>query len=287
MSSDSKDEPYWLERSTAEQQRLAKQHHVWTTAIGYLIHPSIAKTLPENAKIADIGAGTGVWMIETSKASPSTYQFDGYDISDAQFTAKDLLPSNVTLNFGDFKKPFPEELHGKYDMVNIRLIIVSMGKGVWESTLRNVLALLKPGGAIQWVEGDFFVARGFRGTSSTSTGGHTLTKAQIQLNSTLIKRFGYNFPDWTPFYAEAGLENIEEDVLSTDRNPEQRPDFTEVGIGAVFGGLKNLATIKEEGYWTEQQVEEYRAKAIEDMKSGAYLRWDLHVSIGFTPRTAS
>ncbi|ORY08734.1 S-adenosyl-L-methionine-dependent methyltransferase [Clohesyomyces aquaticus] len=274
------EEPYWLSRNPTEQQRLTRQHEVWTKSIGYLLHPSIAKSLPDNARIADIGCGTGIWMTEMAKVSPSTYQFDGYDISDAQFQSADSLPPNVSLHTdSDFKKPYPEELIGTYDLINIRLIIISMGEGVWESTLRNVLTLLKPRGAIQWVEGNFFVARGFRGTNATSSGG--LTKGQQKLNGTLIERFRYNFPDWTKMYKDAGLEKVEEDVLSTDRLPEQRTDFTEIGIGAVFGGLKNLASTKAEGYWTEQEVEEYRQKAIEDMQSGAYLRWDLHVTIGF------
>ncbi|KAF2681371.1 S-adenosyl-L-methionine-dependent methyltransferase [Lentithecium fluviatile CBS 122367] len=208
------DEPYWLGRASVEQQRLIKQHHVWTRSIGYLVHPTIAATLPENARIADIGTGTGIWLTELSKVSPPTYQFHGYDISAEQFLPADTLPPNVSLSLGDFKKPFPEELHGTFDFVNIRLIIISMGVGVWESTLRNVLTLLKPGGSIQWTEGNFFVSRGFRGVDPTSTGGHFLTCAQIQLNTTLQKRFGWNFPDWAKLLTEAGLERVEEDVTT-------------------------------------------------------------------------
>ncbi|KAF2021948.1 hypothetical protein BU24DRAFT_417593 [Aaosphaeria arxii CBS 175.79] len=280
------DEPYWLGRASAEQQRLAKQHHIWTKSIGYLIHPSIAKTLPNDTKIADVGTGTGIWMTESAKTTPSTYQYDGYDISDGQFMDKDALPSNVTLQLGDFKKPFPEELHGKYDMINIRLIVISMGNDVWNSTLRNVLTLLKPGGAIQWIEGNFFIARGFRGIDAGSTGGHYLTRVQIQLNTILTKRFGYNFPEWTSFFEGEGLKDVEEDVLSTDRLPEQRTEFTEIGIGAVLGGLKNLASIKEQGYWSEEQVDDYHKKALDDKDSGAYLRWDIHVTVGFKSKEA-
>ena len=109
-------------------------------------------------------------MVELAKISPQTYRLDGYDISDASFSSADTLPSNVTLNVGDFKTPFPEHLHGQYDLVNIRLVISIMGEGVWESTLRNALTLLKPGGAIQWVEGDFITARGYRGGASRQTG---------------------------------------------------------------------------------------------------------------------
>lgn len=251
-------------------------------SIGYLLHPSVAKALPENARVADIGTGTGIWMAEMAKVSPPTYQFKGYDISNEQFLSHEALPPNVTLEFGDFKKPIPEELRGQFDLVNIRLIIISMGQGVWESTLQNVLTLLKPGGAIQWTEGNFFVARGFRGIEANSAGGHNLTRAQRELNGKLIKRFGWNFPDWTNMFADAGLQKVEEDVSSTDRLPQQRRDFTEIGIGAVFGALKNLSGVKEEGYWSAQEVEERREKALSDMKLGAYLRWDLHVTIGFT-----
>lgn len=168
-------------------------------------------------------------------------------------------------------------------MVNIRLIIISMGEGVWEKTLENVLTLLKPGGAVCWTEGNFFVARGFRGAGEGSSGGHHLTRAQLQLNRSLQKRFGYNFPEWARLFEGAGLEDVEEDVCSTDRLVEQRRDFTEIGIGAVLGGLANMAKnlAGQEGVWSVEETEEARRKAIEDMESGAYLRWDLHVTIGF------
>ncbi|KAF2643470.1 S-adenosyl-L-methionine-dependent methyltransferase [Massarina eburnea CBS 473.64] len=208
------DEPYWLGRASTEQQRLIKQHHLWTKSIGYLLHPSIVKTLPEDARIADIGTGTGIWLSEFSKVSPSTYDLKGYDISSEQFLPAETLPSNVSLEISDFKKPFPKDLHGQFDVVNIRLIIISMGKGVWETTIANLLPLLKPGGAICWTEGNFFVARGFRGASADSTGGHALTRAQTQLNTTLQKRFGFNWPEWSNLYKDAGLVGIEEDVCT-------------------------------------------------------------------------
>lgn len=161
-----------------------------------------------------------------------------------------------------------------------------MGPGIWESTLRHVLALLKPGGAICWTEGDFFVARGFRGESASSTAGHALTTGQLQLNGALKKRFGYNWPTngWRGLFEDAGLEKVEEDVLSTDRVVELRRDFTEIGIGAVFGALGNMAAAGgggEGGNWSGKEVEQRRAEAVKDMESGAYLRWDIHVSVGF------
>ncbi|OAL56693.1 S-adenosyl-L-methionine-dependent methyltransferase [Pyrenochaeta sp. DS3sAY3a] len=208
------DEPYWLGRASEEQQRLIKQHGIYVKSIGYLLPPSIQSKLPENARIADVATGTGIWLSDLAKASPSTYTFSGFDISDDQFLAADSLPPNVSLGFLDFKKPIPESLRGTFDLVNIRLIIISMGPlDVWKATLANILTLLKPGGAICWTEGNFLIARGFRGAPPTSTSGHALTAAQIQLNSTLTSRFGYSFPDFAALFRDAGLVDVDTDVI--------------------------------------------------------------------------
>jgi SAM-dependent methyltransferase len=281
-SSSSAAEPYWLGRASDEQKRLLAQHKIWTHSIGYLLHPSVSSNLPNDARIADIGTGTGIWPVEMSQASPSTYTFHGFDISSEQFLPADSLPSNVTLGHGDFFEPFPAELQGTFDLVNVRLIIISLGGlEVWQRVLRNIATLLKPGGALCWTEGNFLVARGFRGEAAGSLPGHHVTAGQMQLNSTLVKRFGYSFPSFTRLFEEAGLQRVEEDVLSTDRLAEQRGAFTDLGIGAVFGGLKNLAKVKEDGYWDESEVQRRRELAQGDRESGAYLRWDIHVGVGF------
>lgn len=274
-------EPYWLGRASEEQRRLLKQHEIWTRSIGYLLHPSVASKLPPAARIADIGTGTGIWPISMAHQHP-TYTFHGFDISSEQFLPSSFLPANVTLGYGDFFAPIPAELQGAFDLVNVRLIIISLGPvAVWQKVLSNILTLLKPGGAISWTEGNFLVARGFRGKNEGSTPGHHLTRAQEQFNGTLIKRFGYSFPSFLKLFTDAGLDGVEEDVLSTDRDPAQRGEFTDLGIGAVFGGLRNMAKVKEEGYWDEQEVERRKASAVGDRESGAYLRWDIHVGVGF------
>lgn len=274
-------EPYWLGRASDEQKRLLKQHSIWTRSIGYLLHPSVTSSLPPNARIADVGTGTGIWPLEMAQQHP-TYTIQGFDISAEQFLPQASLPATVTLGYGDFFAPIPEELQGKFDLVNVRLIIISLGPvEVWKRVLANIMTLLKPGGALCWTEGNFLVARGFRGIEEGSTAGHHLTRAQEQFNGALIRRFGYSFPSFMGLFEDAGLKDVKEDVLSTDRDPEQRGEFTDLGIGAVFGGLRNLAKVKEEGYWDEQEVERRKALAVQDRESGAYLRWDIHVGIGF------
>jgi hypothetical protein len=161
------------------------------------------------------------------------------------------------------------------------LIIISMGPlEVWLQTLKNLVTLLKPGGVITWTDGNFLNARGFRGSDASSTPGHALTAGQNQLNGTLTSRFGYSFPDFKELFVSAGLTDVQEDVISTDRLAGQRREFTEIGIGAVFGGLKNLSKAKGEGYWDEEEVERRKGEAVRDLESGAYLRWDIHVGAG-------
>ncbi|KAF2205094.1 hypothetical protein GQ43DRAFT_408126 [Delitschia confertaspora ATCC 74209] len=287
------EEPYWIGRNPTEQQRLNRQHFIWTKCISYLIHPSIKSNLSQDAKIADIGTGTGIWLNEVSKVSPPTYTFTGFDNSSAQFLSPEELSPNVKLQIGDFMKPFPEELHGTFDLVNIRLIVVTMtgGRGVWERTLKNVLTLLKPGGFIQWIEGNFFGSRGYRKSGGLTPYSSSLTQGQLQMNNTFIRRFDWNFPaSWTQLYTSAGLTHVFEDLVSTDRVPEQRREITELGIGAVFGALSNLAATAKakemegkDGTWPEEEVQRVRGLAVQEMEAGVYYRWDIHVTVGRKP----
>jgi hypothetical protein len=229
-----------------------------------------------------VATGTGIWLKDLASVSPSTYSFHGYDISSEQYLPAESLPENVSLGFLDFKKPIPKELQGTFDLVNVRLIIISMGPvEIWQETLRNLMSLLKPGGCVTWTDGNFLNARGFRGAGASSTPGHALTSGQLQLNTTLKSRFGFSFPNFGELFRGVGLKDVEEDVISTDRLYEQRRPFTEIGIGAVFGGLKNLSKAGEKSYWSEEEVEQRKKMAVDDMESGAYLRWDIHVGVGF------
>lgn len=154
---------------------------------------------------------------------------------------------------------------------------------VWQATLKNLMTLLKPGGCLIWTEGNFLDARGFRGVKSNSPSGHALTRAQVQFNSTLGARFGFSFPDFGKLFRDAGFKSVFEDVCSTDRLVEQREEVTQIAIGAVFGGLKNLSSVAEgeNGFWDEKEVERRKGEALDEASRGAYLRWDIHVGIGW------
>ena len=65
-------------------------------------------------------------------------------------------PHNVvkfsTLNL---LEPVPEHLQATFDVLHLRLLVLGLPKGTWEVACKNILSLLKPGGWVQWEEGDF------------------------------------------------------------------------------------------------------------------------------------
>jgi SAM-dependent methyltransferase len=96
---------YALGRGYSSSLRLNFQHHLLHELLGYSIHPDIlAKgNLPSNPRIADVGAGTGQWLIDVSKEIPSA-QLDGIDISRDQYPNKAWLPSQISLHKLDIRR---------------------------------------------------------------------------------------------------------------------------------------------------------------------------------------
>jgi ubiquinone/menaquinone biosynthesis C-methylase UbiE len=65
-----------LQRSHIASCRLNLQHYLWKAAIGYNVHPSIP--ISSGTMVADIAAGTGMWLIEMAQSHP-TVLFEGFD----------------------------------------------------------------------------------------------------------------------------------------------------------------------------------------------------------------
>ena len=138
---------YMLDRSHAAACRLNLQFYLWKDAIKFNIHPSIP--IPENGIIADVATGTGMWLIDVARDMP-TAQVDGFDIDLSQAPPQQWLPSSATLRYWNIFEDIPEEFVGKYDFVHVRLLVLVIEKGDPRSVLRNLLAMLKPGGYLQW-----------------------------------------------------------------------------------------------------------------------------------------
>lgn len=137
-----------------EINRLDWQHRdVFKPATGSLLTDDIQKHLDSLGRppvIADIGTGTGVWLRDLSTSLPPESQLDGFDFDTSKFLDQSLLPSNVKLAFADALKPFPEDMHGKYDLIHVRLFMYALKVGQWEEVAANLRPLLRSGGYLMW-----------------------------------------------------------------------------------------------------------------------------------------
>jgi SAM-dependent methyltransferase len=225
---------YLLTRDTEESQRLNEQQSVWSQNLRYNISPIITSKLPNDAIIADVGAGTGKWLMDIAKDHP-TWELYGFDISDKQVQYKES--DTMHFQIADIKKPFPTNLHGKFDLVHVRLLIFAIRARDWNPCVANLKTILKPGGWIQWDEIDVepfgsvlrttFGAKTSRYTEAIreifATGGEFLQEA----------RQGYRY--LREAFHQNDLKDISEDIVSSERLLELRKRATMIQLGVLLG----------------------------------------------------
>ncbi|OTB07252.1 hypothetical protein M426DRAFT_8979 [Hypoxylon sp. CI-4A] len=269
-----------MSRYESETIRLNQQFDLFNQNIGYLLHPSITAALPATPRIADIATGTGVFLLKVREFYPDAI-LDGSDISSALFPPQSELPPNVTLTEQDVKKPLPEELHGKYDLVHVRLIVAGMLPDEWSSVVKNLTKLLKPGGFIQWEEGDFISLRYYRG--HVDAPGDTIRTLGGKFVGALRERFQYGWNTLPGQMREAGLDPVISDVVSSDRVPETREGLTLASIRGSFNWARWMIERKTPDAMPIEEVEQLEKKAYEELKTGCYVRFDIHVAVGRKP----
>ena len=188
---------------------------------------------------------------------------------------------NVNLSIANAKEPLPAELHGVYDVVHIRFLIAGMEPDDWEPVLRNVLQLLKPGGAIQWVEPAMSQVQHLRGEPNSMTA--TMTRLSLMFRSgPLQHRFSQGWSTLPAIMQQCGLR-VETDVVSSDRVVETRRALTENGLVALLGFARMMAAKKAPGAMSMEEIEETERAAIKEIESGCYVRYDVYTAVGFKP----
>ncbi|RYP65784.1 hypothetical protein DL771_008149 [Monosporascus sp. 5C6A] len=130
----------------AERNRLDSQHIFFDDVMeNDLLPPHIVTELSTkpSPSVLELATGSAVWLRELAKTLPASAELVGLDFNTVKFPK--TLPENVKLNFADMYQPFPEEFHGRFDVVHIRLVVCAAKKGMGVWLARNVLPLLRPG----------------------------------------------------------------------------------------------------------------------------------------------
>jgi len=133
--------PYMFRRNFNSSIRLNYNHWLMKDLSGYLLNPKI-QFEKENARIADVATGTGIWLFELVDDLPYSARLDGFDISSSQYLPKEWIPENMHLTEQDIFKPFPEEYLGAYDIVNLRFALCFVNNIDAEPLLENLISLL-------------------------------------------------------------------------------------------------------------------------------------------------
>lgn len=238
--------------------------------------------------MGELATGTGIFLVELAETLPPTTTFQGYDISPDLFPRDAHRPSNVSFNLIDIKKPFPESMHAKFDVVHIRLIISILQPKDWIMIARNVFSILKPGGAIMWVELDVShlvrSVRGDTGADNPRSHGRVLASNFADLLQIMPWMLGGDMTRLTSTFAEAGFENCEEDVVSTDRQPGEREFSSRLNLDGWYQAAHGMLAKGVSVSWDSTTIEERMEEAKKEIEAGAYCRTNLHCTIGFKPK---
>jgi len=281
---------YGLPRNAQESVRLNGQHDVYTTNMGFLLHPTIEAALLESAAagpvaVADVATGTGIWMLETSIQLPDSVRFVGLDISDVQFPQPGSYPDNCSFRTLNILEPIPADLQDQFDVAHIRLLTCGLRSDQWATVARNVLQLLKHGGWLQWTEADGTTSAAVQSVPEASIERALKFREAMIAAAKRAGRFNEDVSSLNHVIASAGFTEVRRCIFSSDRVPEMREKASRLAKGAGDGALAMLAKNDPGAIgMTAEEVRKLSKGCDEDfMDARAYLRWNIVTAIGRKP----
>ncbi|KAL9108510.1 MAG: hypothetical protein Q9227_006725 [Pyrenula ochraceoflavens] len=145
--------------SEAAAEELNLQHYLIKDLFDdQLLDPSIPYDSPD-LRIADIGCGTGIWLLDLApKCHPTTKLF-ALDINPAQLPPSAWLPKSIQSRyFNVFDGVIAGDLEKSFDIINMQVVFSFVKDHHISLVLDKILRLLKPGGYLQWTDFDGFNA---------------------------------------------------------------------------------------------------------------------------------
>ncbi|KAI1410802.1 UMTA methyltransferase family protein [Hypoxylon sp. FL1857] len=250
---------YVFTRDFLDNSRINLMHHFWTKLFGYLIHPKIP-TENSSLRVADVGAGTGIWLHDVGDKLGKSSQLVALDVSFDAAPPPETLPSNMTFRHLSVRDDVPDDLLNVFDIVNLRFFsFVLLNKEI-----PNV-----PGGYVQWGEPDFATVRIDKTKPEVKTDN---TEALMKLLTVQDPRLN---PSWVTelpkTFSAAGFVDIETDIR--DASPWLAFMFHECGLI-----MHELIARKTKNEKMAQEVKRLLPLAVEETRNGAYVtavRWTI------------
>lgn len=176
----------------------------------------------------------GAWLVDLASLLPveSENTYIGTDITVAYFPRP--APNGIHLQEQSITKPWPADWAGMFDLVHQRMALPAAGKDAVKETIANMIALLKPGGWIQFVESDHSIAKGPAMTD------------MYKLISDLFNMMGTGAdygPQLEAWFAELGLVNVGARVLDVPLGKDNPKEEMKAMSTRCFC-LANKGTVK-------------------------------------------
>ncbi|KAF2168286.1 hypothetical protein M409DRAFT_21724 [Zasmidium cellare ATCC 36951] len=149
---------FWKEQDFQSSARLHMQHWIWLYTLGYNLDPKIDVSKDDPIRIADIACCNGAWILDVHQEYPNA-TINGFDLTPAHFPAAGWLSPDISFHAWDVFTEVPDQYVGVFDVVHVRALSSAILDNKVEPVLDNLLKMLKPGGYIQWDEGDSSATR--------------------------------------------------------------------------------------------------------------------------------
>jgi SAM-dependent methyltransferase len=98
------------------------------------------------SRVIDVGTGTGAWALDfvsLPEVHKSNIQVFACDVSDEKFPqGNEPGVEQITFFQQDITKPFPDELLGTFNLVNLTLLVYALTPRGWGIALQNLRSLL-------------------------------------------------------------------------------------------------------------------------------------------------
>ena len=244
------------------------------------MHPSITSRLSESPTIADVGTGTGTFLLQLAKLYPKA-SLRGFDISQEMFPSPESLPANVQLGIMNIKEPPPPEEHNRYDIVHVRFIMAAMNPGDWDPAVRNLTHLLKPGGALQWEEANLSDMQYRRETMNLSVSAARFIASYLR--EALMEKISSGWSTLPQIMTNQGFLDVDEDIVSSDRIVETRQASTANLTGALLLWARLMSERGAPASLKTDELNRLEARVDGEIRCGCYLRYDVHIALGFKP----
>jgi len=140
---------FHLPKDNQDIDRMQLQHflfeHLWNSNYS---SPIEHKLKLGGSRILDAGCGPGAWLLEMSTQHPLT-RFFGVDI--AKVFPTEIKPTNLEFRQCDMIQGLPFS-DNYFDFVRMSLMLTSFKANQWDSIIRELVRVLKPGGYLELVE---------------------------------------------------------------------------------------------------------------------------------------